>query len=346
MTAAPGQVSPTEKDKFVRQLVSVIMPAYNAGKYIAQSIRSVAAQTCAGWELVVVDDGSTDDTAEVVRGFASADARVKYVQQANGRQGRARNNGIAHAAGDLIAFLDADDLWVERKLELQLKAFAETDADLVYGDGFLFDGEDVLDESRTFSPPAGRLEGAALFDLLLLHNPIPIQSVLLRRGVLERAGAFEEEAAYQNCEDYELWLRLAKGGAVFYGLEEKLIRYRRHPSAATHLGSRQLAPMIAVVKRYVGDSHLGERRVRQRVRELYRELLSALIREGKLQEARGCLDELRAWDGAGVVNSIQNLLLKLSPGAFDFVSRECLYRAEWHLDRVFGRLSSAHSLHP
>jgi glycosyltransferase involved in cell wall biosynthesis len=124
MTAAPGQVSPTEKDKFVRQLVSVIMPAYNAGKYIAQSIRSVAAQTCAGWELVVVDDGSTDDTAEVVRGFASADARVKYVQQANGRQGRARNNGIAHAAGDLIAFLDADDLWVERKLELQLKAFA------------------------------------------------------------------------------------------------------------------------------------------------------------------------------------------------------------------------------
>lgn len=322
------------------------MPAYNAGRYIAESIRSVAAQTYDGWELIVVDDGSTDDTAAVVRGFAAADARVKYVRQENGRQGRARNNGLAHSAGDLIAFLDADDLWVERKLELQLKTFAETDADLVYSDGFVFDGDDVRDESRPFSPPAGRLEGADVFDMLLLHPHIAIQSVVLRRTLLEKAGAFEEEAAYQNCEDYDLWLRLAKAGAVFYGLAERLIRYRRHASAATHLGSRHLVPMIAVVKRYIGESRLGERRARARVRELYRELLSALIREGKPEEARGRLDELRAWDGAGVVNSIQNVLLRLSPGAFEFVSRECLYRAEWHLGRVFGRLSSAHSLHP
>ena len=322
------------------------MPAYNSGGYIAESIRSVQAQTYADWELVVVDDGSTDDTAEVVRGLAAADARVRYVYQRNGRQGRARNNGIAHSAGSLVAFLDSDDLWVERKLEWQVQAFAETDAGVVYGDGFIFDGDDVRDESKTFSPPAGRLEGRAVFDMLLLHNPIPIQSVVVRRSLLEGAGAFEEAAAYQNCEDYDLWLRLAKGGAVFYGLAEKLIRYRRHPSAATHLGSRQLVPMIAVVKRHMADSRLGGRRVRGRVRELYRELLSALVREGDLRGARAALDELRAWEGAGVVNSMQSLLIRVAPGAFEFVSRECLYRAEWHLDRVFGRLSSAHSLHP
>ena len=99
----------------MRQLVSVIMPAHNSGRYIAESIRSVQAQTCADWELVVVDDGSTDDTAEVVRGLATSDARVRYVYQPNGRQGRARNNGVANSSGGLVAFLDSDDLWVERK---------------------------------------------------------------------------------------------------------------------------------------------------------------------------------------------------------------------------------------
>lgn len=114
----------------------------------------------------------------------------------------------------------------------------------------------------------------------------------------------------------------------------------------THLGSRQIGPVLLVLRRHIGAAGLGERRARGRVREWHRELISALVKEGNLQGARDSLNELRAWEGAGVVNSIQNLLIRLTPGAFEFVSRECLYRAEWHLDRVFGRLSSAHSLHP
>lgn len=168
------------------------MPAYNAGRYIAESIRSVQAQTYADWELVVVDDGSTADTAEVVRGVAAGDERVRLVSQPNGRLGRARNNGIAHSRGQLIAFLDSDDLWLERKLELQLKAFAETDAELVFTDGFVFRGDDAADESKTFNIPRGRLAGTELFDLLFLHNHVPVLSVMLRRELWERAGGCEE----------------------------------------------------------------------------------------------------------------------------------------------------------
>jgi teichuronic acid biosynthesis glycosyltransferase TuaG len=330
----------------VRQLVSVIMPAYNAGRYIAESIRSVQAQTYTGWELVVVDDGSTDDTAEVVRRLAEADERVRLFSQPNGRLGRARNNGIAHSRGEIVAFLDSDDLWAERKLELQLKAFDETGAGLVFTDGFIFNGDDTGDESKTFDVPRGRLAGPGLFDLLFVHNHVPVLSVALRRELLAEAGGFEEAEPYHGAEDYDLWLRLAARGVVFYGLGERLVRYRRHASAMTHLGSRQIGPMLLVLRRHFGETGLGERRARARVRELHRELLSALVREGKLKEAKASLDDLRAWDGPGVVNSIQNLLVRLAPGAFEFVSRECLYRAEWHLGRVFGRLSSAHSLHP
>jgi teichuronic acid biosynthesis glycosyltransferase TuaG len=101
------------------------MPAYNAEKYIGDSIKSVLAQTYSNWELIVVDDGSTDGTAAVVREFVDRDNRIKYFYQENGRLGKARNTGIGHAAGPLIAFLDSDDLWVETKLEAQTRAMTE-----------------------------------------------------------------------------------------------------------------------------------------------------------------------------------------------------------------------------
>src|ERR1700749_83796 len=105
----------------MQDLVSVIMPAYNSGRYLAESVRSVQAQTFGGWELVVVDDGSTDDTGEVARRLAEADARVRYVRRPNGGQAAARNTGLAEARGRLVAFLDADDLWLPEKLEAQME---------------------------------------------------------------------------------------------------------------------------------------------------------------------------------------------------------------------------------
>ena len=101
-------------------VVSVVMPAYNAGLYIEESIGSVIAQTYPYWELIVVDDGSTDDSRRKVETLAAADAGVRYIYQENGRQGKARNAGIAMARGGLVAFLDADDLWVPEMLEQQL----------------------------------------------------------------------------------------------------------------------------------------------------------------------------------------------------------------------------------
>jgi teichuronic acid biosynthesis glycosyltransferase TuaG len=324
----------------MESLVSIIMPAYNAGKYVGDSIRSVLAQTYGRLELVVVDDGSTDDTAEVVRAMASADARVRYIHRENGGQGRARNTGIENSRGPVVAFLDADDLWEPDKLERQLKVLEETGCDLVFGGGFIFTGDDTADETRTFPAVRGEFGGAEMFDRLVEENVIPILSVLVRKEALGAARPFVEERPYQNCEDYDLWLTLARRGATFCGTGETQVRYRRHPASTTHRESRVLRPMIAVLRRHYRPGGPSGAKMKERIRWLYRAAVAALLKENRVDEARACMREFAAWDRGGLVTQCQRILLGLSPAGFEAVSRECLYRAEWHARRLLGRFSS------
>ncbi|MFN2454881.1 MAG: glycosyltransferase family 2 protein [Pyrinomonadaceae bacterium] len=319
-------------------LVSIIMPAYNAEKHIAESIQSAINQTYQNWELIVVDDGSTDGTAEIARGFSDRDKRVKYFFQKNSRLGKARNTGIKNSCGDLIAFLDSDDLWVKEKLELQVKTVHETRVDLVFSDGFIFVEDDVTDENVTFQTLRGRFDGGGLSDLLLVGNYLPVLSVLARKDSLNEVGRFEEAPLYHGCEDYDLWLKLARHGAAFYGMKELLVRYRRHSGAMTHKDSKMLKPMLQVVKRYIYDSSLDKNKVKERMRNLYRDLIRALIEEGEIIEARAYMKEFSAWDKSGLVTSLQKVLIKVLPNKYNFISKECLYRTEWHIKKSLGKL--------
>jgi len=314
------------------------MPAYNAEKYVAESIQSVMEQTFADWELIIVDDGSTDNTATVANAFVSADPRIKYFYQPNGRLGKARNTAFQSSTAGLIAFLDSDDLWLPNKLELQVAAFEQEQPDVVYTNGFIFSGDEVADESATFPILPGRHEGKAMFDRLLVRNTIAVLSVMVRRSALEEAGPFEERPAFYGSEDYDLWLRLAQRGAVFYGMDEKLVRYRRHASAMTHAESNVLRPMLAVVRKHLADSNLTEAELKRRVRNLYRDLISALVDEGDIVGARNEMREFGVWDSAALITSCQRLLLKLSPRNYNVISRECLYRVEWHANRFVDKL--------
>jgi teichuronic acid biosynthesis glycosyltransferase TuaG len=212
-----------------KPLISIIMPAYNAERYIAESIRSVLAQTYQNWELIIVDDGSTDRTAEIAQSFVLADSRVKYIFQQNTKVAAARNRGIGKAAGDLIAFLDSDDLWMPEKLERQEAAMRDGNMDVVFCSGFIFTGDDTTDESTPYPSIKGKFDGAAMFKLLLVEvaNRIPVLSVIVRREALLDAGLFDESPAlYYGAEDYDLWVRIARRGEVFYGMDERLVRYR------------------------------------------------------------------------------------------------------------------------
>lgn len=212
-------------------VVSIITPAYNAGLYISETILSVQNQTYDNWELIIVDDGSTDNTKEVIAGFLSDD-RIIYIYQPNGRQGKARNNAIRVARGKYLAFLDADDLWLENKLQLQVDFIENNNTDLVYCQGWMFDTnnpEKLID----YNAPPGYANRNTFLMTLLKGNVIPVLSVLMKKEAVLKVNCFDEYLQVQNTEDYQLWLKLADKGNYFYGMPERLFKYRLHSGQST-----------------------------------------------------------------------------------------------------------------
>jgi glycosyltransferase involved in cell wall biosynthesis len=199
--------------------VSVIIAAYNAQSYIDETVRSVLAQTHPAVEIIVVDDGSTDGTIERLAAFGD---RIKLHQQANGGAAAARNAGARKATGEWIAFLDADDLWLPRKLECELMA---ADAPLVYTNRYNIGERGELPEVQ--SDVTQMLEGDVFVELMLRGNFITSSSVMLRREVFEQLGGFYE--GLSRAEDYDMWLRVAERHPVRY-CHEPLVRYRFHAS--------------------------------------------------------------------------------------------------------------------
>src|SRR6266542_3447517 len=165
------------------ELVSIIMPAFNAGKYISQSIESVLKQTYQNWELIIINDGSTDDTKKVVDSFLQMDSRIQYIWQKNGKQGKARNAGLKRSKGELIAFLDADDLWMPVKLEKQIDLLHQQNADLIFTDVLVVDekGAVLTDTCSVENKTYFGSEGLSFFYRI---NQVPILTVLAKREAI------------------------------------------------------------------------------------------------------------------------------------------------------------------
>ena len=308
-------------------LVSVIMPSYNAEKYIAESIRSVLDQTYRNVELIIVDDGSTDRTAEIARSFSERDARVKYFLQPNQKVASAKNTGIREARGEFLAFIGSDDLWLREKLEQQVVKIAETGVDVLFSEGFLFRDNDTADETRTFSTLKGKFSGEEMFEMLLFDNRVPDLSVLMRRDAAHRAGLFDESPAfYYGCEDYDFWFRMAKAGATFYGMQERLVRYRVHTHSMSGNKVEMMRATIATIKKYMDGPKAQTVALNKRFRVLYRALTAALLEENRVDEAKESFRELCKWDRFGFVTSIQRVLIKVAPGKYNRLS-DRLYEA-------------------
>lgn len=201
-------------------LVSAVIPAYNAEPWIGETLRSVLAQSYPRIEVIAVDDGSRDRTEHVIRSFGE---RVRYVRQENGGVSRARNQGAAHARGEFLAFLDADDLWAPTKIARQVSRLqARPEAVASFTDCVYLDARTRRETPATPS----RLE-PDLVAGLLLHSCIVgnASTVMVRRTIFERLAGFDP--AFSNNADWDLWIRLAELGPVDV-LNEPLARYRVH----------------------------------------------------------------------------------------------------------------------
>jgi len=208
------------------------MATRDYGRYIAQAVNSVVAQTFADWELVIVDDGSRDDTAGVLKPYL-ADPRIRCVPSDALAQSRAKNLSARLGCGRYIAYLDADDAWTPTKLAAQLACFeAHPRAGLVCTHRLLMDGRGTTrPEQRT--PPA--LHGESLAELIVA-NRICFSSVMLKRGVLEHLGGFDR--ALPLAIDYDLWLRIAQHYEMEC-VEAPLVLYRTgHANLSSRLADR------------------------------------------------------------------------------------------------------------
>lgn len=205
-----------------RPRVSVIIPCYNAAPYIGATIESVLAQTLPAAEIVVVDDGSGDDSLAVLAGFGE---RVRILTRPNGGPAAARNMAIAHASGDFIAFLDSDDLWEPEKLARQMAEFsAHPETGLVFSEAVMFREENG---ERTALQRIG-YTGDPTFRQLLFGDYIPNSTVVVRREVIEATGPLNESRELVGAEDYEYWMRIALRHQL-RGIPASLAWYRIRP---------------------------------------------------------------------------------------------------------------------
>lgn len=225
--------------------VSVIMPAYNAQKFITESIESVIAQTYLDWELIVIDDGSTDDTGAIIRQYEQRDARIKSISQDNSGQGNAKNAGIAISTGEYIAFLDADDLWLKEKLEVSVGAIKAANAELLFTNYAVFNNE--LDVSKTTTMQVGNTiyKGRESIITFLNYNQIPNLTVLAKREAVISAGKFTD---MKVAEDYEMWLRMLGMGHTFQSIAAPLSLYRMHDNSITAKDRHATFEIIQIIK--------------------------------------------------------------------------------------------------
>jgi glycosyltransferase involved in cell wall biosynthesis len=227
------------------------MATKNYARYLPAAVGSVVGQTFADWELIVVDDGSTDDTPAAVRPFLS-DRRVRYVRSDRLGQTRAKNLGVRLGRAQLVAFLDADDVWLPTKLEKQLAVFqSQPDTGVVFSLRSLIDGDGKPFPPRPDSPPC---RGRVLHELFV-QNFVCFSSAVVRRQILSHVGALDPRL--DLAIDYDLWLRVAKHYAFDY-VPEQLVQYRTgHGNLSSKLADR-VAIALSIMQRAEVHYRVGE----------------------------------------------------------------------------------------
>jgi glycosyltransferase involved in cell wall biosynthesis len=269
--------------------VSVIIPTFNCGQFIGRTLNSVFAQTYGDYEVIVVDDGSTDDTRDIVTAF---EGRVHYYYQPNRGQASARNVAVDKANGEFIAYLDADDLWHPHKLERQV-AYLDTHADrgLVHSDwAFIDENDNLLVPAHLRNTGRSGPEGhcaSQLFRWCGIQTP----AVMERRHCLDELGPFDERL--KAVEDYLRWILLAMADICFGYIDEPLVMVRKRASSVSTNKPRESEAYLMLFDILLYETCLASRygqeavnTIRARHRALQREMMYIDRLEGRTRQAR------------------------------------------------------------
>ncbi|MDD5638815.1 MAG: glycosyltransferase [Candidatus Pacebacteria bacterium] len=228
-------------------LISVIIPTYNRAHLLSRAIDSVLSQTFQDFELIIVDDGSTDNTKEIVEEYQKKDERIKYLWEENsGGPAKPKNTGIKNSQGEFIAFLDSDDEWLPEKLEKQLKLF-ENSNNL----GFVSCNALIIDENNNIKGEYQSPRNKSFINLLD-GNKISNCGVIVKKNIFEELGIFDENLKFG--EDWEMWLRIAKK-YNFDSVYESLIKCYLHQNNITKTieNFKQIEDFKYILEKYKDD---------------------------------------------------------------------------------------------
>lgn len=206
------------KNKMCDALVSVVIPVYNAEKFIEATVESVTNQTFQNWEILLIDDGSTDNSGALLDKMAQEDERIRVFHLESGNAAKARNAGTKQARGRYLAFLDADDLWEKDKLEKEVAFLKEKDA------AFVFTGYEFADENGKGIGKIVRVPKQLLYREALKNTTIFTSTVLFD---MEKTGRELLYMPEMKSEDTALWWKILRQGYTAWGLDENLVKYRR-----------------------------------------------------------------------------------------------------------------------
>jgi glycosyltransferase involved in cell wall biosynthesis len=270
------------------RLVSVIIPTYNRAPVLGRAVESVLAQSLPSFELIVVDDGSSDGTTDVVSQFGD---RVKLIRQENRGASSARNAGIRASRGELIAFLDSDDEWLPSKLEKQAALFSDGD--------FICHTEEIWYRNGKQVPQKKihRKQGGRFFQRALERCLISPSSVMISRSLLDRVGWFDEDLP--AAEDYDLWLRITAFHEVAFVPEPLVIK---HGGCANQLSETTPAIdryRIRAIEKILAAPDLSAELRKAARRELVRKcgiVAAGCEKRGKMQEAEAYRELARSHD--------------------------------------------------
>lgn len=233
--------------------ISVIIPAYNVAEYIADTLASAVSQRFREHEIIVVNDGSPD-TERFEREINSYLEEIVYIKQRNAGAAAARNTGIEHARGDIIAFLDGDDQWMPDFLAAQYVFMGRNDLDMAYCDAYLFgDNSPYVRRFMETAPSDGTVTPAALLDL---RCNVITSGTMAKREVLNAAGNFDPDDG--NAHDFLLWMRIAKNGGRIGYQKKVLAKYRVHLNSLSGDAVNRMERSIFAFERAIETLELAE----------------------------------------------------------------------------------------
>lgn len=267
--------------------ISVIIPAYNVAEHISATLESVIAQKFREYEIILVNDGSPD-TERFEREINNYLEEIIYIKQSNAGASEARNTGIKHARGEIIAFLDGDDQWLPDFLASQYVFMGRHDLDMVYCDAFLFgDNSPYIRTFMESAPSHGDVTAASLLDL---KCNVITSGTVVRREVLAAAGLFDTEDGLAH--DFLLWLRIAKNGGKIGFQKKVLAKYRVHLNSLSGDSVNRMERSIFAFERAIstidltsGEKMIAERRIDDFRTDLKVESGKSLLLSGRNREA-------------------------------------------------------------